>query len=457
MLADKDVELKYGCRICKAQATGFHFDAQSCSACAAFFRRTVALNRHFNCITGCNNCFVHYSVRQICRACRFRRCLEEGMKKNCVQPKKTEWEKRRAFCTKSGLKRNKKFAIKLHVNTITNEQYEIANSPITQYSIIAGSSTSSSSPQTESLSCCPERFSDDWDVATSPVDASKCWCRSVSDTPSDIKIDHKYLAPKYDILQILIAEEMRIGERRRIMFCERPVCSLLGMTPTCPFTVEEIRPLRFRDFRKSIRTHILLIYEWLRSWPEYGTIAKYDQITFLRKCVLYHTILDPCYITIQIGYPHRFVMQNGGYVGTEEESIEGWEDEKEISGDTKQRIYRPLLRKMMSEVVTPMVSMNISFEEFVALKAFVSWQGTTSEMSEQAKPAMRRTLDALFRSLHQHYLENNIEVSERLGNIVLLLSSVFATGLKFVESHHEIAFFDLWQLDSLLIQLLKCK
>lgn len=30
-------------------------------------------------------------------------------------------------------------------------------------------------------------------------------------------------------------------------------------------------------------------------------------------------------------------MQNGGYVGTEEESIEGWEDEKEISGDTKQR------------------------------------------------------------------------------------------------------------------------
>lgn len=41
--------------------------------------------------------------------------------------------------------------------------------------------------------------SDDWDVATSPVDASKCWCRSVSDTPSDIKIDHKYLAPKYDV------------------------------------------------------------------------------------------------------------------------------------------------------------------------------------------------------------------------------------------------------------------
>lgn len=54
--------------------------------------------------------------------------------------------------------------------------------------------------------------------------------------------------------------------------------STLAVTIFQPFTVEEIRPLRFRDFRKSIRTHILLIYEWLRSWPEYGTIAKYDQV-----------------------------------------------------------------------------------------------------------------------------------------------------------------------------------
>ncbi|VDM47559.1 unnamed protein product [Toxocara canis] len=325
------------------------------------------------------------------------------------------------------------------------------------------------------------RVGDEWDCKESERPTSSTGsikCRSVSTTPSIVKIDHRCIAANYDILQLLIAEEMRIGERRRILFCERPVSSLIGMTSTCartqnnvqatfqPFTAEEIRPLRFRDFRKSIRTHILLIYEWLRSWPEYESIDKLDQITFLRKCVLYHTILDPCYITLQIGYPSRFVMQNGGYVGTSEESTEGWEDEKEISGHTKQRyrlifekkkIYRPLLRKMMSEVVTPMVSMNISFEEFVALKAFVSWQGTTSEMSEETKPAMRRTLDTLFRSLHQHYLDKNVEVSQRLGNIVLLLSSIFATGLKFVESHHEIAFFDLWQLDSLLIQLLKCK
>ncbi|CAG9534024.1 unnamed protein product [Cercopithifilaria johnstoni] len=112
----------------------------------------------------------------------------------------------------------------------------------------------------------------------------------------------------------------------------------------------------------------------------------------------------------------------------------------------------------MSEIVEPMVAMKISLEEFVALKAFVSWKGTMSEISSGNKYAMRAMLDELCTSLHQYYEQNHPnDLSERFGNIILLLSSVFAAGLQFVESHHEVAFFDLWQLDSLLVQLLKCE
>ena len=53
---------------------------------------------------------------------------------------------------------------------------------------------------------------------------------------------------------------------------------------------------------------------------------------------MYHTILDPCYITVQIGYPDRFVMHNGQYVSSSKTSEEGWEDEQEISGETKKRL-----------------------------------------------------------------------------------------------------------------------
>lgn len=39
--------------------------------------------------------------------------------------------------------------------------------------------------------------------------------------------------PKWDLLALFIEEEMRIAERRRILFCERPVASLLGTSKTC--------------------------------------------------------------------------------------------------------------------------------------------------------------------------------------------------------------------------------
>ena len=48
-------------------------------------------------------------------------------------------------------------------------------------------------------------------------------------------------------------------------------------------------------------------------------------------------MLDPCYITYQIGDPTKFVMQNGGYVSTLPDCDDGWDDEKEITRENKKR------------------------------------------------------------------------------------------------------------------------
>ncbi|KAL4002253.1 Zinc finger C4 type (two domains) family protein [Acanthocheilonema viteae] len=50
---------RYSCCICFARATGYHFEAQ----------------------TGLNKCNIHYSIRQVCQACRLRKCYFMGMKK----------------------------------------------------------------------------------------------------------------------------------------------------------------------------------------------------------------------------------------------------------------------------------------------------------------------------------------------------------------------------------------
>lgn len=112
----------------------------------------------------------------------------------------------------------------------------------------------------------------------------------------------------------------------------------------------------------------------------------------------------------------------------------------------------------MNEIIPPLVAMNVSFEEFVALKAFVSFQGGSMfhlfhvlsrefcyqyvrdlslnfsllisgmmNVSEEARPLMRRQLESVTVALHAHYRERGIDVAERLGGIILLLSSIFVS------------------------------
>ncbi|MCP9259172.1 Zinc finger and Nuclear hormone receptor domain containing protein [Dirofilaria immitis] len=281
-----------------ARATGYHFEAQSCGACAAFFRRAIVHRKVFSCKTGFNNCTTE----------------------------KAEKEYYRSFVTKSGLKRNKRFCGEIGQNAQTfssGPQLSIFSSPLPVIDSLQNDADSRNSPKNDG---------NDSMLLTQ--------CSGV-------------IEYNYTVLHRLVAEELKIGERRRILFCERPLGNILGRSQSCvgtlkdimkeinthSYTTEEIFPLRFRKFRKSIRTHILLVYEWLRSWPAYDSFNKFDQITFLRKCVLYHTILDPSYITLQIGYPNRFVMQNGGFLSIDENCKEGWEDEKEISSATKQKYF----------------------------------------------------------------------------------------------------------------------
>jgi len=426
------------CKICGAHATGFHFNAQSCGACAAFFRRAVVLSRAYRCMTGKKDCSIFYKNRSLCKACRYDICLKEGMSTTLVQIPKENEPKQRSYYTKSGLKRNKRFStVKLPIDT-------------------PPSSTEKESNEMESLQSMesPIKMETDekpTDNLPSPSIEKPTCKRTVGTVADDLQ----------DILSNLILEEMKIAERRRIMFCERPVASLLGLDSHCPFGLDDIKPLKFRNFRKSIRIHILLIHEWIRSWDEvYKELDMSDRITFLRKCVLYHTILDPCYISLQLGDESKFVMQNGGFVSLDPDSENGgWEDEKEISTENKKKIYLPLLNRLKSDILDPMTNLKISFEEFVALKAFVSIQMTIPDLSENGKEILKRQLDRLSCSLFNNYLSNlnESEKSERFGSIIMLLTPIFETANIFVESHHQVQFFNLWELDSLMLQFLKNK
>lgn len=87
------------CSICQAPAESSHlnYGAYSCFSCRAFFRRSVQIELYpkFSCQFG-NQCEITFGNRNFCRSCRFKKCVDKGMKISAVlnlEQKRTRFRK----------------------------------------------------------------------------------------------------------------------------------------------------------------------------------------------------------------------------------------------------------------------------------------------------------------------------------------------------------------------------
>ncbi|KAK5986623.1 hypothetical protein GCK32_004928, partial [Trichostrongylus colubriformis] len=319
------------CTICSAPSNGYHFNAPSCSACAAFFRRTVTLGRQFLCAHQ-GNCKVHFE--------------------------------------------------KMHTNDDEERGGEKKKNP------------PALSPDTPSYS---SSISEEHD----PLPHS---LKSLRETGEDV-------------LEMLLREERLYNERRSILYCVKSSISEI-------LSAGEVNDIKI----------------------------------LLRRCTLFHPIIDPCYLTMRLGLPDRFVMFNGMYAGIAIDSEEGWRDETCISATLKKELYRPLLDRVLADIVRPMQTINISFVEYVILKALVTFKSTLSaNISSSLKRCLTSQIDFTFTALSTHYATlgmSSEDVAVRTGNVILLIGNIFEVGMQCLESHQVIQFFDLWKLDDLLIKLI---
>ncbi|XP_074178471.1 nuclear receptor subfamily 1 group I member 3 isoform X1 [Rhinolophus sinicus] len=71
------------CVVCGDRATGYHFHALTCEGCKGFFRRTVGKSTGLSCPFA-GSCKINKAQRRHCPACRLRKCLDAGMKKEMI-------------------------------------------------------------------------------------------------------------------------------------------------------------------------------------------------------------------------------------------------------------------------------------------------------------------------------------------------------------------------------------
>ncbi|XP_043471964.1 steroid hormone receptor ERR2 isoform X1 [Leptopilina heterotoma] len=81
---EEDMMPRRICLVCGDVASGFHYGVASCEACKAFFKRTIQGNIEYTCPAN-SECEINKRRRKACQACRFQKCLRQGMLKEGVR------------------------------------------------------------------------------------------------------------------------------------------------------------------------------------------------------------------------------------------------------------------------------------------------------------------------------------------------------------------------------------
>ncbi|XP_053311180.1 nuclear receptor subfamily 1 group I member 2 [Spea bombifrons] len=97
---DDDGEPKI-CRACGDRATGYHFNAMTCEGCKGFFRRAMKRDLRLSCPFQ-NSCIINKNNRRHCQACRLKKCLDIGMKKEMIMSDEAVQRRRALIRRKQG-------------------------------------------------------------------------------------------------------------------------------------------------------------------------------------------------------------------------------------------------------------------------------------------------------------------------------------------------------------------
>jgi hypothetical protein len=72
------------CKICGDKASGYHYGIMACEGCKGFFRRSIQKQMSYKCLKD-GSCQIILLNRNRCQHCRFKKCIEMGMSRECVR------------------------------------------------------------------------------------------------------------------------------------------------------------------------------------------------------------------------------------------------------------------------------------------------------------------------------------------------------------------------------------
>uniref|UniRef100_A0A8R1HTK7 Nuclear receptor domain-containing protein n=1 Tax=Caenorhabditis japonica TaxID=281687 RepID=A0A8R1HTK7_CAEJA len=402
------------CSICESNALSLHFGAPSCKACAAFFRRTVALDIYYDCITGNNKCEVNYGKnsereherkkemknlerRMACKKCRYQKCIDNKMQRYLVQSKRGRTE-------------------------TMNED------PV-----------SSSSPRT------PTPFSST--PSTSTTTAS-----SASFEEDEIR----------KITEHFIKMDSNLNKSRRMAFTDSRLLDIFSGVCKMPFEKHQLQPFDFRSYRGYQKQEYVMMFNYANTLPGFHDISNASQNFLFRIACGVDFVISSSYYTCCIGTESNLLIgQDGTYIQMMPLPLLGDEPGAALMFTKKEELekYKNIIKprvKSWMEFIPIYHALDLSFEENAVFKALCCWQTAHFNMEECDKETIRKqkllTTQCILKLCSDKYGEE--EGATRAGNIILFASSICSEVMELVNSLIIMSFFEIISGDTLINEIL---
>ncbi|KAI1730413.1 zinc finger, c4 type (two domains) domain-containing protein [Ditylenchus destructor] len=406
------------CTVCGDQADGYHYGVLSCRGCNAFFRRAVTYNLQFQCRRG-GNCVIDRNARCACRACRLNKCKLAGMDRSAVQIRR-ESKDTQNDSPPADLKRASLAEISARFSSTSHRLSEpddmagsvssMKSSPHSDY--VIGSPESAFTPiaSTSTIASSPRLPNPIIVLGSSSVLSS--WglqCTRNIGVPSD---------PSMCYLNRMVEEYFDHRRRRRSMLCST-LEELLN--DDCEMRLRD--PAGLEDLAAIYKVQMILMFEWIEKLEEFHRITSpHDKARLLRSFSMKYLLLDNIFHTIELNYSDRLVLVNNTFIQPGILPVISHsltiEEQRALT-----LMYGDYSLKILDDIIRPLVAMNITFGEILALRLIIFWNPGSIGLCQETCNIIQKASERTIQELHIYFDENKMpELKTRLASVLVLLS-----------------------------------
>uniref|UniRef100_A0A7E4VTE0 Nuclear receptor n=1 Tax=Panagrellus redivivus TaxID=6233 RepID=A0A7E4VTE0_PANRE len=432
------------CVVCNDESDGLHFGKHTCRACAAFFRRTVSLKLDYACKHD-NKCEIVKNARNMCRACRFQKCLSMGMLTSAVQHARDGLGKRKEV-TQKRVKQPE---------VVNNQTPSCSSSSTPDYSMEGNmwspplnpaNSHGSHNSATSSENSLPNGQngngngnSNGNNGAYMPVNLANF---------SNLHLDGSngvYLANPIQNAEFKVLHRMVEGYNN-FLSLRRASYTLIDDIPRfANGDPESVPPANFATCKKTCRVEASLVMDVVvKYFHPFDSLIPQDRIKLFESFYCFFSNTERAYLSYQkFGNEEdndRLIMPDGGYAVISEL------DKFYINaakGDPAQlaQIFQSAMSYIVKQIVPHMTRIQMDDYELCALLGMFLWRDTVSDLTPGAVAQLHHTRDSIISDLHLHYRMRgyvDADVSVKLGNLFLLIPKL-EQSLKLIRENYSIA------------------